>query len=532
MVTERTIINALIIGASFLLVPFIVSETLTVDYAPALCFGGLLALIIAFFFLKERLCLAPLLAIAVSGSFNVGGLPLQAEHILCLLLILYYVTGYVVIRQRRSKVGKAALFWPMVFVVLIILYHNHDPKLGFMGGDTMGGKPALLIYLVFIAYFCGINLPSPPIGFFAKIPLYYLIITVVSNIPYILTTFFPGLAPYLYMVTTSVNVEAYVDSLTSANVTGALSKLSALGPIGYSLQLYLLSRYPMGTWLRPERWWVAALSILCLILESASGYRNIMFSFLLITMVGAWCYHSWRSVILLIGGLLFFLPLIIASSNNLVHLPVRSLPIIVQRTLSFIPVDWDEEAIRSAESSNTFRENIEDVYLKEYANRSPLLGNGFDIDKKEFDYYGNVMKTGQGIDASYAEAKLFIEGKMYHTGWISVYDNVGILGMLGFILLGWIEILMTSRLMSGPSSDQKTALFPLYVWLQCNLVSMMIAYFTVFGSFQDTFSGLIIYGILLSHLLDLAKAREVSLVPLGPKKAVEFSGARGVNYGY
>jgi hypothetical protein len=533
MVTERTIINALIIGASFFLVPFVVSETLTVgDYLPALFFAGLLALVIAFFFLKERLCMGPLLAGSISGGFNFFGMPLQAVHILCFLLILYYVTGYVVIKQRRIKLGKTALFWPSTIVVLIILYHNHDVKLGMLGGDTMGGKPAILIFLVYIAYFCGINIPTPPVSFFAKIPLYSVIITAISSIPYLVTTIFPGLAPYIYMFTTSVNVEAYVDTLASVNTTGPLTKLAALGPLGFSLQLYLLCHYPIGTWLRPERWWIAGVSLICLILEASSGYRNVMFNFLLMTMVGAWCYHSWRSMILPIVAGLSLVGLVLASSNNLIQLPVRNLPIIAQRTLSFLPADWDEEAIDSAQSSNLFRKNIEDVYLKEYANRSPLIGNGFDIDKKEFEYYNGVMAKGQGIDPEYAQAKLFIEGKMFHTGWISVYDNVGILGMIAFIILGWSEIRMASRLMAGPRTDRKTALFPLYVWAQCNLVTMLVSYFAVFGSFQDTFSNFIIYGILLSHLLNIAKERDVPPVLSGPKKAVEFSGVNGANYGY
>src|SRR5258708_21541314 len=120
MVTERAIINALIIGASFLLVPFIVSETLTVDYLPAFFFGALVGLILAFFFLKERLCLLPALGSAIAGNFNILGFPIQATHIICLLLILYYVTGYVIIRQKRIKLGKSIFFWPIIIVTLII----------------------------------------------------------------------------------------------------------------------------------------------------------------------------------------------------------------------------------------------------------------------------------------------------------------------------------------------------------------------------------------------------------------------------
>jgi len=288
----------------------------------------------------------------------------------------------------------------------------------------------------------------------------------------------------------------------------------------------------MGTWLRPERWWIAGLSLVCVALSISCGYRSNMFDFMLLTMTGVWAYYSWRSILLpiiiMIAGLLFFM----ASSNDLIDLPLNKLPLIAQRTLSFLPGDWDEDAIASAKASNDFRNNIQDVYVDEYMNKSPLIGNGFSIDKKEFQYYEDALKGGGWADSSYLESKAFIEGKMYHTGWISVYDCVGIIGTLSFVILGWNEIRFVGHFIFGPKADRRSPLFPLYVWILCQLVMTLISFFTVFGDFKTTFMGFVIYGIVLSQLSDIENTTEVPIIPIEPKKQLEFGRIGTSRYGY
>ena len=528
MVTERTIINALIIGTSLILAPFAISSTLAFGYGPLLFFGGLFVLWTTLFFLRDRLCIWPLLGTSITGSLNFLPLPLQASHIFCILLILYYITAYVIMRQRRIKLGKIVFLWPILIITSIVLYHNHSLNVAALGGETEGAKPAILIYLVVLAYFCGINVSHPSVGFLRRVPLYFVILASISSIPYFLTTFFPSLAPYLYVFTDNVNVGAYVDAkiFDNGESRGLIGRLGALASLGSALQLYLLCHYPIGTWLRPGRWWVAGLSILCAAMVIGSGFRNDLFSFGLITVVGAWCYYSWRSLLMVVAFCLVGLMLLLASSNNLIYLPTNKLPLIAQRSMSWLPGDWDEEAIASAESSNHFRKSIRDVYVKEYMDKSPWIGNGFDIDTKEFKSYSDVLGNG-GADDGYLQAKAYVLGKIFHIGWISVYDCVGLVGSVAFVALGWSEIRMAAHFVLGPKADRRSPLFPLYVWILCNIVTMMIAFFTVFGDFGQTFSALCIYAIVLSQLSNRGNAAEVPIVLSQPNPDISrvFMGA-------
>jgi hypothetical protein len=206
---------------------------------------------------------------------------------------------------------------------------------------------------------------------------------------------------------------------------------------------------------------------------------------------------------------------------------------IAQRTMSFLPGDWDDEALESAKSSDAFRKGIQDVYIKEYLVKSPLLGNGFDINTKEFDNLNNMLEHGYpGLDQDYLQSKVFIEGKIFHVGWVSLYDTVGIIGFLVFIVLGWNEIRVSAHFVFGPKADHQSPLFPLYVWMLCGTVPTMIGFFTVFGDFAVTFMSMCVTGIVLSQLSDIENSSKVTTALPDRKREVEFSGLSGSHYDY
>jgi hypothetical protein len=253
----------------------------------------------------------------------------------------------------------------------------------------------------------------------------------------------------------------------------------------------------------------------------------------MMVMVATWCYYSWRALLLPSAFLILLLIIFGASSNNLINLPTNKLPLIAQRTLSFLPADWDQEALESAKSSNDFRQEIQDLYIKEYLNKSPLIGNGFSIDTKEFNRLNDALKNGGDAgEGDYLTARTFIEGKMFHTGWLSLYDAVGIIGSLAFIVLAWNETKIAGHFIFGPKADRRSPLFPFYIWLICGILPPMIGFFSVFGDFAQSFSGLCITAIALSHLSDMESATDVPIVLPERKGQVEFTGLKGPLYGY
>jgi hypothetical protein len=520
MLTERTIINALIVGGSCILAPYLVFSTLTANWIPIGIFGALVLFFLTFFCFNDSLCLWPFIGLSIVGTLNFLPLPLNASNVFSILLIVYFVTSQVAMKQKRIKQGKLIFLVPILVVGLIVLYHMRSAGLRVLGeGSHEGSRPAFLILLTVVTYFCGINMAPPSVAFLQRIPIICVILSGISNLPYLATTFFPSLTPYLYYITDSVNVMAYFEAKPFANsaLESGIGRLGSLGPFGGTLQLYLIANYPLATWIQPRRWWVPLLSLLCVAMVVASGFRNVLFGFLLLTFVGIWCHYTWRTLLIPAIAIVILGVLVVASLNNFALVPVRQLPLIAQRTLSFLPGDWDPEALESAQSSNDFRENIHDIYIKEYMMKSPWLGNGFSIDKDEYsrlsDAFYRQNNAPPDFDPAYTEGKYFIVGKNFHTGWISVYDAVGAIGSAAFITLGLAEIWVTGRLTFRGSENQKSPIFPLHVWLTVGIVSSMISFFTVFGDFAATFCGLCVYGLVLSQLCDIENEAYTVVIP-------------------
>jgi hypothetical protein len=539
MVTERALINALILVATLIGAPFIISSALeSGDFVPFLVFAGAITLLLAFFVIRDSLCFAPVLCGSMALSLNFLPIPLDGSHAAGILLILYYFTGYILIRQKPVKLGPPHFFWPMMVILGIMLYHNHTitaQRFGGEAGATEGVKPAILLYIIYITYFCAINVRSPSVNFLAKTPLYVVVFTAISTIPFALSTVIPGIAPYLHLITNKVNVQAYTDSVSNA-VGGdqGIGRLGALAGLGIPTQAYLLCRFPLATWLRPERWWLFPASLCCLVLCVASGYRNTLFSFMFQAVVILFCQYTWRSMILPLVLGLGLVGLVVASSSNLIPIPLNKLPLTAQRSLSFLPGDWDPEAIASAASSNDFRKNIIDIYEKEYLYRSPWIGMGYNVDSKTYNALLELEQSPlPGTDVIYVQGKAFIEAGAFHTGWISMYNAVGIIGSVAFIALVAAELWTAGVFVFGPKTDRRSSLYPLYVWTFTMITTLIVGFFTVFGEFAQAMTQLLIDGIVLSHLIDLRRNREVSNLPSEQEKgSADFSRSGEYRYGY
>jgi hypothetical protein len=342
------------------------------------------------------------------------------------------------------------------------------------------------------------------------------------------------LAPYLYLITNNVNIEAYAntaggtDSVEGVDILG--SRLAAFVSIGTAVQLYLLAHYPVGTWLSPRRLWVVCLFTVSTMLVVLGGYRSGLFNYTLAAFLGFACYYSWRALLLPLVACIAFMMLYVGSENNFINLPLNRLPMIAQRTMSFLPGDWDPEAIESGKSSNEFRQNIINVYLGEYAKKSPLLGNGFDIDKSEIDYLMSAKQNGQ-IDSFYGEAKLYIESKSYHTGWISVYDCIGIIGWGAYLWFQLTIIFISGSFIFRRSADRRSALFPLYVWIFCSMTTEIIAYYTVFGVFAGYYSDELGFATVIMHLCRIRQENKKASLITAHNTQVEFSGLSQAPYG-
>jgi hypothetical protein len=468
---------------------------------------------------KDRISVFPLMSAFFAGNLNFLPFGLTPVEVLSLMTVLYYLINYVALKRRPIDGGPRYLLFPMLVIIGIVLIHDHQISLKAAGGDggEEGSRPGLLILLAFVAYLCGINIPSPSGAFLRSVPWWCLILACIGNVPYFLTTLFPSLAPYVYYVSGNVNTSAYLESLGGGTEAADVERNGAILALSGILQGILVSYFPINTWWRPSRWILIFLSLLCLYGTLSGGYRNGLLSFAMFTFLAAICYCRWRVLIILPA--LILVPFAIIFIQN-EHPNGMRLPDSIQRTMSFLPGNWDPDVVISAGSSNDFRADVKRVYINEYLYKSPWIGNGFTFDARENDALDAMSKAPGVSDPEYFKIKMFLVSKNFHVGWISLYDAVGIIGSVAFVVLNLSLIWMAGRFIFQRNVDVGSQLFPVKVGLFCGSTSGLIGYFTTFGSFNQAMIGMCLNAVLLIHVIRVEQATASKIVPLPPQMSI------------
>ena len=173
-----------------------------------------------------------------------------------------------ILEKKKLEIGPLAFWVPMIVIAAIILVHTLKSGGGFglkiLGSGEYGARRHLPFFMAVMSYLIVINSVRPDKASVQYLPFLYIIFIVIGSVPGLITSFVPSLAPLAYALTGTVNAEHYFEATSNTGIE--LNRIGALGGIGIALQLYLVSKYSIKSWLRPERWWVLLLSGLALFL--------------------------------------------------------------------------------------------------------------------------------------------------------------------------------------------------------------------------------------------------------------------------
>ena len=497
MLTERSIINFLVWTGGLILGPYLAITAVELNPYPVGIFAGACLLALVFGYMRDRMALVPLIGLSVAGKINlIPVLHPAPSEFFPLLAILYYVIAYLALQRKMVLTGPLLFFVPIAVLAGIILYHEHSFGLRSLGNGKEGGRGAVFVLVAAITYVCGVSMNSPSPRFLSLIPVFCAGAVTLSAIPYIVTTYYPGAAPLFYIFTDNINENAYAASVL---VETDIVRNQAQAGVGASIVSVLLAYFPIYTWWRPHRWWVALLALCGVGLVIMGGYRSALSTFGVTVLISIWCYSSWRALFIIPPMVLAVVLAVSLQNSHVIQLPESA-----QRSLAFLPGDWDREVLASTDSSNEFRQKIQQVYMKEDARKSPFLGNGISYDEADFERYTYLAKYGEVPDGYYT-TEMFVTGKMFHIGWISLYDAVGIVGFAPFVFLLLALIGRTAQMIFRKGVNRRSPLFPVKVWMLSNLGAYLFGYFTVFGDFKEAFPCFCYFAVLWTHLYRVEK---------------------------
>lgn len=368
---------------------------------------------------------------------------------------------------------------PLIFLALVIVVTaNLTGGFGLqaMGGEVMGGKRYILLLGAIIGYFAMscYRVPEGRANTYAGL---YLL----GGVTAMIGSMAPFVDKFFYPVFAMFPVENLQTLYAGTSADFSVMRLGGLTFACMAVFFFLLARHGVGGLFSPgEGWsfvpirfrggfgvnqpWRIPLLLFIAWVALMGGYRSVAILLMMTFFIQFYFEGLFRTALLpmfvLVGVLL------LAVSLPMVH----KMPLTIQRSLSFLPVEVDPMARLGAEGTTEWRLEIWRSVVPTIP-QYLLLGKGYAINPTEMAKLQTSSSTSQGGEGAALAGD-------YHNGPLSVIIPLGSFGVLGFLwfLAAGFRLLLNNFRHGDPEVRQINTFILSY------FLARMIYFFLVFGS--------------------------------------------------
>ena len=373
---------------------------------------------------------------------------------------------------------------------LATVYFRNPVGFWWMQSAMVGGRPYFEVLLAFAAF--GILsrvTPSPAIA--KAFPIFYLVPTGIVAVLDTIARISPQLSyPIAMLYSGAGSVAATVDMEKAATV--GEERLTGLKDVGYIGALALCSRYNPITLLSPLYPHRVVLLGAALVAIFLSGFRATLLATMVFFALASLLRGRWRDIwIAAFAGILGLVMLISLQGT------VMQFPLTMQRALSWLPGDWNQEALAGAEDSSQWRfEMVEWAWSDDRIIRNKIWGQGIGLSLEDMSLIASSLSAG-GAGSSLlggSDRENFMLTGAFHNGPISAIRCVGIVGLFLYSVLilylavrAWKLCIMTFG----------TAAFPLALFVGIPVIYFPFPFFVMTGFYEvDLTSSIFAAGLL------------------------------------
>jgi len=419
---------------------------------------------------------------------------------------------------ERTLAGKSRMIWvPSVSASLIVLFIVAAITAALRGGvgghafgsDLWGARRYLGVFGALLGYFALVSQSIPESSAERLASGYFLsgVTAIVSDLAY-------TLGPGFYFIFALFSSE--IANLQAASQE-TIQRSTGLAWAAWSVSFFILLRYGIAGVLDLRRFWRLPLLLLVISVGLFGGFRSTI---VLLTLTFAVQFYF--------EGLVRtrFLPMAILTTVLVCALTlpfVDKLPLAVQRSLSFLPVDVDPIARRDAEGTVEWRLTMWKIVIRE-AQDYLLLGKGYGYSGT--DYFLTQEAVRRGLYSAIEDT--LISGN-YHNGILTVLIPFGPWGLVTF---GWfcytaIRVLHSNYRHGNPRLNR------INTFLLSFFVSRLIFYVVFYGQFDldlMIFTGTVGLSVALNGGVAGRTVRSVTrTVPLPAAKEPDLALAPGTS---
>jgi len=259
--------------------------------------------------------------------------------------------------------------------------------------------------------------------------------------------------------------------------------------------------------------------ICCLALVLLSGKRMGLTAVLLAPVVSAIMYRQFIFLPIAIAAFLVIVVTLVSGQGQWFNLPI-----VAQRTLSWLPGDWDHQLDSMRGGADEWRAALRRIAITNIQ-RDPIVGRGFFVDFQEAMTAIDMQSRGGDLDVQVASYAL---GRSWHNIWLGYAADFGIpISIIQAFLFAWV-LIIAARLFRTVEGFSYQRVFVLYLFIFT--IRDLATSWTSGHSSVDAFNRWWMYGIMVAIYLQNKVSRGYA-PRLEPAKTVadKFRAATPVN---
>ncbi len=357
----------------------------------------------------------------------------------------------------------------LVFVVIVVVvtaYLSGGIGVRSLGSESYGGKKYLYILGAVMGYFALVSRPIKPerAEFYSMV---YLLTALTMVLSYLI--YFAGPSFYFLFAIFPPELMALQSLEWAAPGQAEMVRFGGVASAATAICSFLQLKFGLRGLFDLRRPWRMFLYAFCVIMSLFGGFRSVLIFIAMMFAVQFYVEGLHKSRLL---------PILVMTSVLAlsVSLPfVDRMPLSVQRTLSFLPIEIDPLARQDAEYSTQWRLDMWKRLVPEIP-KYFWVGKGYSIDPT--DLYFAHEGVRRGVTKNFEPA--LIAGD-YHSGPLSILIAFGIFGTLGFLaffIAGWWVLYRNYRHGSAQLRNVNAFFLSFYM-------AHVLFFFTIYGSISS-----------------------------------------------
>jgi len=403
---------------------------------------------------------------AIILTFLPGSPPLwmPLAAVSCLIVVLNRATSDQYLLRHVPSVTRPLL--ALMGVVILTAWVTGGIGIRSLGSSSYGGRGYFYITLAAAGYLGLASRPVPP----RQAGLYAGLFFLSGTTPLLSNLAFSGGPSFWWLYRFLPGTFAYEQITGQAALNAQMVRLVGIGPASLALYSFLLARFGLRGIVDFRRPWLLLLGLLTLWGCLYSGFRSpfVLFGLLTIFQFFLEKLHRTRALPACVGGFLLLGTLLIAGADRL--------PLVMQRSLSVLPIKVSSAAQASTEDSNEWRVEMWRSLLISEVPHYLLKGKGYGFNPNDLNMA--IESSIRGYGERYQSAR---EAGDYHNGPLSVVIPFGIWGLAAF---GWF-LVASIRYLYSNYRHGNPALRTLNTFLLTYFLAKAVFFLLIYGVFYE-----------------------------------------------